>query len=137
MTDNTNIEALPDLPANRMAWEYPDETFVYCEEQMIEYGLLCRRAALSNAEPVGEVGAMPGTEGFTMACFLANEVPIGTKLFLHPNVPAPTDKNEKRLRYIYKQAMKRLVKPCMTYEEYIAALDVDVNLPLTNTGEQW
>lgn len=29
----------------------------------------------------GEVGTMPGTDGFTMAAFKADEVPVGTKLF--------------------------------------------------------
>jgi hypothetical protein len=32
-------------------------------------------------EPVGEVGTMPGTTGFTMACFKAESVPVGTKLY--------------------------------------------------------
>jgi hypothetical protein len=34
-----------------------------------------------NKEPVGEVGTMPGTTGFTMACFKAESVPVGTKLY--------------------------------------------------------
>lgn len=36
------------------------------------------------SEAVGIVGSMPGTEGFTMACFKADEVPVGTPLYLHP-----------------------------------------------------
>ena len=32
-------------------------------------------------EPIGEVGTMPGTTGFTMACFKAEDVPVGTKLY--------------------------------------------------------
>ena len=36
------------------------------------------------AEPAGEAGAMPGTSGFTMACFHADAVPIGTKLYATP-----------------------------------------------------
>ena len=43
------------------------------------------RAALDQPqveqEPIGEVGAMPGTTGFTMACFLAADAPVGTKLY--------------------------------------------------------
>lgn len=31
--------------------------------------------------PVGTAGAMPGTSGFTMAAFRADDVPVGTKLF--------------------------------------------------------
>lgn len=42
------------------------------------------QAAVVQQEPVGEVGSMPGTAGFTMACFRADEVPVGTKLYTHP-----------------------------------------------------
>lgn len=35
-------------------------------------------------EPIGEVGTMPGTSGFTMACFRADEVPVGTKIYTTP-----------------------------------------------------
>lgn len=31
--------------------------------------------------PVGEAGSMPGTTGFTMAAFKAEDVPLGTKLY--------------------------------------------------------
>jgi hypothetical protein len=33
---------------------------------------------------VGQAGAMPGTDGFTMACFKASDVPIGTPLYTAP-----------------------------------------------------
>lgn len=36
---------------------------------------------MSRLEFVGEVGTMPGTEGFTMACFKTEDVPVGTRLF--------------------------------------------------------
>lgn len=46
------------------------------------------RAALEQPkdkhEPVGEAGPMPGADGFTMACFLASDVPVGTKIYTHP-----------------------------------------------------
>lgn len=42
------------------------------------------------AEAVGEAGAMPGTDGFTMAAFRAADVPIGTKLYVAPQ-PAQAD----------------------------------------------
>lgn len=35
-------------------------------------------------EPVGEAGSMPGTTGFTMACFPAEVVPLGTKIYIRP-----------------------------------------------------
>lgn len=40
-------------------------------------------------EVVGEVDTMPGTTGFTMACFRADEVPVGTKLYTHPTPAQP------------------------------------------------
>lgn len=35
-------------------------------------------------DPIGETGAMPGAPGFTMACFQADKVPLGTKLYTAP-----------------------------------------------------
>ncbi|KOR22968.1 hypothetical protein [Burkholderia cenocepacia] len=32
-------------------------------------------------EPIGQAGNMPGTEGFTMAAFRADDVPVGTNLY--------------------------------------------------------
>lgn len=34
--------------------------------------------------PAGIAGPMPGTSGFTVACFSADEVPVGTKLYALP-----------------------------------------------------
>lgn len=42
------------------------------------------------ADAVGEASAMPGTSGFTMACFKASDVPVGTKLYTTPQAPALT-----------------------------------------------
>ena len=36
-------------------------------------------------EPVGVVGSMPGTSGFTMASFEAAKVPVGTPLYTRPS----------------------------------------------------
>lgn len=33
---------------------------------------------------IGIAGTMPGTDGFTMAAFLADNVPVGTELFIKP-----------------------------------------------------
>lgn len=50
-------------------------------------------ARVEAKEPVGEAGTMPGTSGFTIACFHADKVPVGTKLYTHapvqPNDAAP------------------------------------------------
>lgn len=40
--------------------------------------------AQADAQPVGVAGNMPGTDGFTMACFKAADVPLGTSLYTHP-----------------------------------------------------
>ena len=37
---------------------------------------------------VGEASRMPGTDGFTMACFKAADVPVGTKLYATPQPSA-------------------------------------------------
>jgi hypothetical protein len=53
------------------------------------------QAEQAQAEPIGEVGTMPGTDGFTMACFKASEVPVGTKLYLAtPALPAQAEQVE-------------------------------------------
>jgi len=39
---------------------------------------------LTEEQPVGEAGPMPGTTGFTMAAFKAADVPVGTKLYVAP-----------------------------------------------------
>jgi hypothetical protein len=45
---------------------------------------LARRAA-PMANPIGQADPMPGASGFTMACFKASDVPVGTKLYLAPS----------------------------------------------------
>lgn len=35
-----------------------------------------------SVEPVGNAGTMPGTSGFTMAAFKADDVPEGTSLYI-------------------------------------------------------
>lgn len=41
-------------------------------------------AEMEKQEPVGIAGPMPGTSGFTVACFSADEVTVGTNLYLAP-----------------------------------------------------
>ena len=46
---------------------------------------------MEKQEPIGTTGGMPGTAGFTMACFHADKVPIGSKLYALPVAqPAPS-----------------------------------------------
>lgn len=49
-----------------------------------DYILLALNLQPAPAMPVGEAGKMPGTDGFTMACFHAEDVPVGTKLYADP-----------------------------------------------------
>ena len=39
---------------------------------------------MEKQEPIGTTEGMPGTTGFTMACFHADKVPIGSKLYALP-----------------------------------------------------
>jgi hypothetical protein len=60
-----------------------DDSEEFTKEEWIQ--LMGQSSAQEQAaEPVGEVGCMPGTTGFTMACFKADDVPVGTKLYTHP-----------------------------------------------------
>lgn len=43
---------------------------------------LTATAESGEGEEVGEAGSMPGSAGFTMAAFRAEDVPIGTKLYV-------------------------------------------------------
>ena len=53
--------------------------------------LRAKIAEMEKQEPAGIAGSMPGTSGFTMACFSADEVPMGTKLYALPGAqPAPS-----------------------------------------------
>lgn len=47
----------------------------------LEAADLRERLTKAREEPVGIVGSMPGTSGFTMATFKADDVPVGTKLY--------------------------------------------------------
>jgi hypothetical protein len=53
----------------------------------IQLRALLSAPAPAAPEPVGEAGTMPGTAGFTMACFHADKVPLGTKLYMQPLAP--------------------------------------------------
>ena len=56
---------------------------------LVEMGRQCAQCdalrakieSMERQEPAGIAGSMPGTSGFTMACFSADEVPMGTKLY--------------------------------------------------------
>ena len=46
--------------------------------------LRAKIAEMEKQEPAGIAGPMPGTSGFTVTCFSADEVPMGTKLYALP-----------------------------------------------------
>ena len=53
--------------------------------------LRAKIAEMEKQEPAGIAGSMPGTSGFTMTCFSADEVPMGPKLYALPGAqPAPS-----------------------------------------------
>ena len=56
-------------------------------------------------EPVGEAHSMPGTGGFTMACFSAATVPVGTKLY-----DAPVEQSAKAVPALYVGLIERLMR---------------------------
>ena len=53
---------------------------------------LCARIEeMEKQEPIGTTGGMPGTTGFTMACFHADKVPIGSKLYALPGAKGESE----------------------------------------------
>lgn len=88
MTEPTDKELEALIDANLLVVEGGQcafESWVDIRPELVKFA----RAVLTKwgtpapvgVEPVGEVGSMPGTDGFTMACFKASDVPIGTKLY--------------------------------------------------------
>lgn len=94
-------------PCDTLNWEH----FETNREAAVELRRLhaeneALRAQIGQGVPVGVVGAMPGTDGFTMACFHADKVPVGSKLYTHP---APqqkplTDEQDRALCEAYCNA---------------------------------
>ena len=62
-------------------------------------GEVAEKQAGPVAEPVGEAVSMPGTSGFTMACFKSADAPIGTKLYTAPPSPLTEQDKEDAGRY--------------------------------------
>lgn len=61
--------------------------------------------AVAGGEPVGVVGSMPGTAGFTMVCFNSEKVPVGTKLYTAPPPQAVREPlTEAEVRKIQQEA---------------------------------
>ncbi len=76
------------------------------------------------AEAVGEAGAMPGTDGFTMAAFRAADVPIGTKLYAAPQpAQASYDGNH----------VENHCPECSQYESECECAQADARVGLTAT----
>ncbi|UIY58160.1 hypothetical protein [Burkholderia cepacia] len=53
------------------------------EDQLVAFAAALESAILEKlcGEPAGQAGTMPGTDGFTMAAFRADDVPVGTPLY--------------------------------------------------------
>lgn len=65
-----------------------------CREAWEAFDFRAVLAESDKQEAVGVAVNMPGTDGFTMACFKAADVPVGTKLYAHPIASAESDKQE-------------------------------------------
>lgn len=68
----------------------PDRELDADDQACIARGMarLAAGAPAETPKPVGEAGVMPGTSGFTMACFKDVDVPLGTKLYVAQPAPA-------------------------------------------------
>ncbi len=64
----------------------PTERGTYWWRTPLRQALTAWNTRPDAGEPVGVVGSMPGTSGFTMASFEAAKVPVGTPLYTRPSV---------------------------------------------------
>lgn len=86
----------PDIPFLPAEVSIDREELRQLREELAQYKnerdeLRARIEEMEKQEPVGIAGSMPGTSGFTVACFSADEVPVGTKLYALPGAqPTPS-----------------------------------------------
>lgn len=82
VSEKAILELLDHLKATEKERDWHAER---CEDAMNECAALrARIEAMEQQEPIGTTGGLPGTPGFTMACFHADKVPVGTKLYALP-----------------------------------------------------
>jgi hypothetical protein len=102
------------LRMNTASWDHQREAADLIEQQAARLTALeSERDALLAAagkEAVGQAGAMPGTDGFTMACFKASDVPIGTRLYTAPTAALEKGdgRDAERWRYQALDAQAKL-----------------------------
>lgn len=65
----------------RFDYQHDERDWKRDQVSLVEHIYQLARQRQGSGEPVGEAGTMPGTSGFTMACFKAADVPVGTKLY--------------------------------------------------------
>lgn len=146
MTDNTNIEALrpefEEWAVTTSEGNCTDRDLVMRDgeyknplvERDFEVWCASRRAALSNAEPVGYLTQIGGT--FYTAAEVDGVIGIGhLPAFLHPSVPAPLTPGRIYLivsdRVFNKLGLAVVTDLVRTIEKAHG-----IGFPLTNTGEQ-
>ena len=78
------LDAMPSLPAIKLADPLAGRLKPAQYQNRVRYLAALSASPLTEEQPVGEAGPMPGTTGFTMAAFKAADVPVGTKLYVAP-----------------------------------------------------
>lgn len=92
-----------------------DAVIELLQEAADEIDALQARAQVQGG-PIGEVGTMPGTSGFTMACFRAGEVPVGTKIYTTPQ-PAQAGQAEVADAALIRELVDHIERNTCTHEE--------------------
>ena len=90
--------------------------------------LRAKIAEMEKQEPAGIAGSMPGTSGFTMACFSADEVPMGTKLYALPGA-----QNGPNFADAYQGAMEEVAiwkKRALEAEDLNRKFIAEINGPM-------
>jgi hypothetical protein len=129
---NWHIQNERDIGGNILAVERANFVCSTCASSVVTQ----QAAKAETAEPVGETSYMPGTDGFTMACFKASEVPVGTKLYIAPTTSTVSASDEIR-----NAALEEAAKVCDEMEQHYsdykdtALLNGDVDLSNAASGE--
>lgn len=141
MTDNTNIEGLPELP-------YPEgrvhtvagSADLFTADQVREYASMCVRAALSNAEPVAytvitgsdhiRIWWKPDALDFAKRYASERNLEL-IALYRHPSAPAPSSKPREEMIVWRSRFISWRGRQASDQEVWDAAI-----ASVTNTGEQ-
>lgn len=115
--------AFPEVAALMLAKLARDENDEYIDGAVfVAFGVWCagKRISMGSAEPVVYVECGDG--------IVAHDPGVcGNCYAMKYRDAAPSDAKDARLHHLYDKQMAQLVKPCMSYNEWLNAIDVCIS----------